>query len=412
VLPGLRVAVATRPLAAGSPFAQGGLLAALGVTAGDGDNVVDLDSDGYFDHEGLHEFAAALLARDGMERPGPDGAWRQYRSQRAVRDRLAAVIAERAQRNFLVAAMAAGRLSAKREMIDPATKGVDPADIESGVGEALGKYLGQLPEERRQRVRALLTVLAYARGTGLDDPAWLTFAVALGYGAGVADLDVLRHSRAADYLLQTTTTERGARPVTRLFHQALTDELLDNRHRPSDESALLDVLLDQGERTGWQARYLRENAAEHAAAASRLSQLLKDPLYLLHADITRLLPLLPAQPEPPEAGIVAVLRLAGSAAAGLSPVPRARQLALAAAHLGLADLRSEFAAPGGRRMGSVVGPQVGAAPVAGGACRAGARGGARPGRGAGRDRRWRRRRTPGVGRHYRAGPEASSALAV
>ena len=31
VLPGLRVAIATRPLAAGNPFAAGGLLHALGV---------------------------------------------------------------------------------------------------------------------------------------------------------------------------------------------------------------------------------------------------------------------------------------------------------------------------------------------------------------------------------------------
>jgi V8-like Glu-specific endopeptidase len=49
VLPWLRVAVATRTLAAGSPFAPGGLLPALGVTASDGHNLIDLDSDTYFD---------------------------------------------------------------------------------------------------------------------------------------------------------------------------------------------------------------------------------------------------------------------------------------------------------------------------------------------------------------------------
>ena len=160
-------------------------------------------------------------------------------------------------------------------MTDPAAKGFDPADIPSGVGEALSKYLDQLPDQRRERDRGLLTALAYARGAGLDDPAWLAFAAALGYNASVADLDALRRSPAADYLLQTTTAERGARPVTRLFHQALTDELLAPRHQPSDESALLDMLLGQAERTGWQDRYLREHAAEHAAAAGRLDQLLR-----------------------------------------------------------------------------------------------------------------------------------------
>ena len=184
VLPGLRVAVATRPLAVGNPFAPGGLLPALGVTARDDHNLIDLDSDTYFDLEGLRQFAAALLAQDGMDRPGPPGAaWTQYRARHAVCDRLAAVIAERAGRNFLVAAMAAVPLSTARAMTDPAAKGFDPAGIPSGVGEALSKYLDRLPDQRRERDRGLLTALAYARGAGLDDPAWLAFAAALGYSA-------------------------------------------------------------------------------------------------------------------------------------------------------------------------------------------------------------------------------------
>lgn len=344
VLPGLRIAVATRPLAASNLYAAGGLLAVLGVTTRDDHNLIDLDTDAYFDRDGLRQFAAALLAQDGMDYPGPPGAaWKQYRARHEVRDRLAAVVAERAGRNFLVAAMAAVPLSAAHAMIDPAAEGFDHAGIPSGVGEALSKYLEQLPDQRRERDRGLLTALAYARGAGLDDPAWLSFATALGYSAAYADLDALRHSRAADYLLQTTTADRRSRPVTRLFHQALTDELLGARHRPSDEGALFDVLLDQAERIGWQVNYLREHAAEHAAAIGRLDQLLEDPDYLLHADMTRLLPLLPAQAESPEAGIVSVLGLAGSVAAKLSPVPRARQFALAAAHLGLAELRCAFA---------------------------------------------------------------------
>ena len=184
VLPGLRVAVATRPLAVGNPFAPGGLLPALGVTTRDDHNLIDLDSDTYFDLEGLRQFAAALLAQDGMDHPGPPGAaWTQYRARHAVCDRLAAVIAERAGRNFLVAAMAAVPLSTARTMTDPAAKGFDPAGIPSGVGEALSKYLDRLPDQRRERDRGLLTALAYARGAGLDDPAWLAFAAALGYSA-------------------------------------------------------------------------------------------------------------------------------------------------------------------------------------------------------------------------------------
>ena len=344
VLPWLRVAVATRTLAAGNPFAPGGLLPALGVAARDDHNLIDLDSDTYFDLEGLRQFAAALLAQDGMDHPGPPGAaWTQYRARHGVCDRLAAVIAERAGRNFLVAAMAAVPLSTARTMTDPAAKGFDPAGIPSGVGEALSKYLDRLPDQRRERDRELLTALAYARGAGLDDPAWLAFAAALGYSASVADLDALRRSPAADYLLQTTTTERGARPVTRLFHQALTDELLAPRHQPSDESALLDMLLGQAEHTGWQDRYLREHAAEHAAAAGRLDQLLEDPLYLITVDPARLVPHLDTARSAPARAAAAVYRQSAHHLAPLDRPARASQLELTAHRLGCRSLAARIA---------------------------------------------------------------------
>ena len=343
VLPWLRVAVATRPMAAGSPFAPGGLMPALGVATRVDDNLIDLDSETYFDLDGLRQFAAALLAQDGMDHPGPPGtAWTQYRARRGVCDRLAAVIAERAGRNFLVAAMAAVPLSAARIIADPAARGFDQAGIPSGVGEALSKYLDRLPDQRRERDRELLTALAYVRGAGLDDPAWLAFAAALGYDARVADLDALRRSAAADYLLQTTTTGRGARPVTRLFHQALTDELLAPRHQPSDESALLDVLLGQAEHTGWQDRYLREHAAEHAVAAGRLDQLLEDPHYLLAVDPARLVPYLDAARSAPARAAAAVYRQSARDLAPLDRPARAGQLELTAHQLGCPGLAARI----------------------------------------------------------------------
>ena len=344
VLPWLRVVVATRTMAASNPFAPGCLLPALGVTARDDDNLIDLDSDTYFDLDGLRQFAAALLAQDGMDHPGPPGAaWTQYRAQPGACDRLAAVIAERAGRNFLVAAMAAVPLSTARVLTDPAAKGFDPADIPSGVGEALSKYLDRLPDQRQERDRELLTALAYTRGAGLDDPAWLAFDAALGYSASVADLDALRHSPAADYLLQTATTERDGRLVTRLFHRALTDELLAPRHQPSDESDLLDMFLGQAEATGWQDRNLREHAAEHAAAAGRLDELLEDPLYLITADPARLVPYLDGAQSAQARATAAVYRQSAHLLAGLDPPMRASQLELTAHHLGCRSLAAGIA---------------------------------------------------------------------
>ena len=347
-LRGLRVAVATRPLAAGNPYVPGGLLPMLGVNSCDDHGLVDLDSDTYFDLDGLRQFAAALLAQQGMDSPGPPGAaWTQYLPRPAVCNRLAAVIADRARRNFLVAAMAAVPLSTAPRMIDPAARGFNPAGIPSGVGEALSKYLDRLPDQRRERDRGLLTALAYARGAGLDDPAWLAFADALGYSSVAADLDVLRHSPAADYLLQTTTTERGARPVTRLFHQALTDELLTARHQPSDESVLLDMLLGQAARTGRQTRYLRDHVAEHAAAADRLDELLEEvlenPHYLLTVDPARLLPHLHAARSAPARATATVYRQTAHRLAALDEPARASQLELAAHRLGHRDLAARIA---------------------------------------------------------------------
>ncbi len=344
VLPGLRVAVATRQLAVGNPYAPGGLLAAFGVTTRDDHNLVDLDSETYSDLDGLHQFVGALLAQDGMDHPSPPGAaWTHYRAKPALCGRLAAVITKRARRNFLVAAMAAVPLSTAREVIDPAGRGFDPADIPSGVGEALSKYLDRLPAHRQERDRGLLTALAYARGTGLDDPTWLAFAAALGYSARVADLDTLRRSTAADYLLQTITTDRSTRLVTRLFHQALADELLATRYQPSDEDALLDLLLNQAEHTGWEASYLCEHVAEHAAAAGRLDQLLEDPHYLITVDPARLVPHLETARSAPAQAVAAVYRQSAHHLARLDRPTRACQLELAAHRLGQGGLAARIA---------------------------------------------------------------------
>lgn len=343
-LPAVRVTVATRALAVGDPYGPGALLPSLGVRSADSPALVDLQTDLYFDPVGLQEFAAALLAQDGVDRPGPPGAaWERYRADAALRERMARAIADRAQRNYLVAAMAAARLSTTDEAVDPASDDFDPRSVPSGVGEALTEYLHQVSETVRPRVRGLLTALAYARGDGLDDRRWLRFASALGYTATVPDLDSLRSSAAADYLLQTVPDASG--PVTRLFHQALSDELLSGRHCPADERALLASLQDEAQGSGWPGAppYVRRHAADHAAAAGELASLVEDADFLAVADFERLLPLLVPGTPAAEGPVGVVVRRAGSRAASLPPARRARALSLTAAHLGLPELHERFA---------------------------------------------------------------------
>ena len=343
-VPRVRVAVATRPLAAGHRYHAGGLLPALGVSSADSPALVDLDTDRYFEAGGLRQFAAAVLTQHQARHPGPAGAaWMAYRADPALCDRLAGVIAARADRNYLVAAMAAVPLSVGDQPADPAAPGFDPARIPSGVGEALGKYLEQLPEPQQSRTRALLTALAYARGGGVDDHTWMAFTGALGYPVSTADLDQLRASTAADYLLQAIPDDSG--PVTRLFHQALADELLARRHQPSDERTLVAALRPApGATWATASGYALAYAADHASSARQLPGLLDDPGYLAHADLARLPALLSLDPDTAADPVAVIVRQVAARANPLPPPRRARLLALTAAHFGLPDLRRRLAA--------------------------------------------------------------------
>jgi V8-like Glu-specific endopeptidase len=338
-LDSVRLVVATRRRAAIEitaagvpPDGLGTLLAELAVAA---DNLIDLDSDDYFDPAGLVDYVGALL-----QRKGPRGrAWQTYRVNASLRGRLAHVVAQRADRNYLVAVMAADPLSRHDIVVDPADPGFDPERIPSSVGDALETYLDAIQDEdRRERRRTLLTALAYARGNGLDDQLWLAFADSLGYRPSRADLDGLRASAAADYLLQSSWSVAGGRRVVRLFHQALADQLLQERDRAADHAALVQLIHPLVHAESAVARtYARTRLAEHAVAAGQLSQVLRDPDYVLHADLSRVRPLL-RHPSVRGDAVARVLRRAAARAEPLAPDQRAMLLALAAAYLQLPHL--------------------------------------------------------------------------
>ena len=249
------------------------------------------------------------------------------------------MIAQRADRNFLVAAMTSVPLSEDDDVGDPAERGFDPETLPASIGEALDKYLDSIPAPRAKAdIRGLLTALASARGAGISDGLWQRFAHALGYtDAGKVDLDVRRDTAAANYLLQSVGEQSVQ--VARLFHQALVDELLSGRARHDYQAVYGAVLAEVESSGGWagHSQYGRAHAGEHADAAGQLLELINDPDYLSWAELSRLFPLLPV-----DSPVGAVVRRAAARAAPLPAPRRARLLALTAAHLGFPDLRQSL----------------------------------------------------------------------
>jgi hypothetical protein len=95
---------------------------------------------------GRHSFVTAVLRQEGAANPGPaGGAWHAYRSDPELVTRLASIVAARAKRNHLVAALTADPLSQQGSIGDPSTAGFDSKALPSSVGEALAKYLDQRP---------------------------------------------------------------------------------------------------------------------------------------------------------------------------------------------------------------------------------------------------------------------------
>jgi hypothetical protein len=336
-LPQARVVVATRRVAVGDRVTASTLLARFGIRPTTDAALVDLDAEEYFDPDGLREFAAALLRQDGSPEPSPTGgAWAVYREDAALCARLATAVANRAGTNHLVAALTADPLGHAETAVDPGAVGFDLRSLPTTVGEALDRYLDEQADKGRGQLRGLLTALAYARGPGLDDDLWLTFATTLGYPVAVMDLDTVRRGSAADYLVQSAPRPGGG-TVTSLFHQALADELLTHRgDRGRDEQKILTAITPTSPATWLDAiPYAREYAADHAVAAGRLADLLVDPLYPSVADLDRLVPLLPAAPMADVAAVVAVVWTAAYRARSLPLERRARLFRLTAAHLGM-----------------------------------------------------------------------------
>lgn len=275
---GLQVVVGSRRSVAGRE-----VLAAFGSPA----EVIDLDDARFFAEDDLAAYALATLKLAGGERPG-----NPYAGDDIARP-IAGRIAELSNRNFLVA----GLIARARGLYDH--QAVDPAQLSftPGVDMAMQEYLGRLAPSAGVAADAVLTALAFAEADGMPVDLWREALPALGARiVPAAELVKFARSPAASFLVESSSSGPGG-TVFRLFHQALNDALLRARAEDAsyrdDERALTRAFLAAGRDAGWPHApvYLLRHLPSHAARAGMIDDLLTDDGYLLHADLSRLMPL-------------------------------------------------------------------------------------------------------------------------
>ncbi|WP_280450360.1 trypsin-like peptidase domain-containing protein [Nocardia cyriacigeorgica] len=284
-IPGFRVVVSTRALAAGrqteaDAWRRSDLIFRLLAGVADEGAVLDLDSDEHFAPADLTGLVARILAGEGkVHSTTTPAAWQSYRADEQLRESIATLVQGRAGRNYLSAVLTADILASERSTVEPATYAAAARAVPNGIAEVLDKVLHRLSDSERARVWGLLVALSYGRGSGLTDARWVSFAHALGWArADQSDIDELRHGPVADYLLERV--EKGGRLLTGLFHRSLTDYLRSNRDDARDESRLCDALVCEALDTSWRDGYVRRFLPSHVVAAGRSEEFLADPNFV------------------------------------------------------------------------------------------------------------------------------------
>lgn len=274
-MPGVRLLVGTRRELIGS----------LGTSM----QVLDLDDPAYLGNNDIACYVAkVLLAENEPERPTP------YRDRPELARLMGEAVAARAAGVFLVARITARSLRSADTPVD-VSKADWQDELPREIGEAFEDYLSRFGSDEN-RVRELLTPLAFAEGQGLPrGQLWTGISSALsGREFSEEDVDWLLE-KASSYVAEVT--EHGW-SVYRLYHQALAEHLRA-RYRFGAQVAqerIVDALLAtlphtaNNERDWFSGhRYVRAYLATHAAAASRLDQLAGDPAFLLVAEQLALL---------------------------------------------------------------------------------------------------------------------------
>jgi WD40 repeat protein len=250
---------------------DGDLLAAFGQAV----EVIDLDEPPFFVAGDLIDYARATLRQSG-EMPGAD----PHAYDAAARE-----IARQADRNFLFAGLIARMYGQRDELAGLSSAHRTSSALSDYILRDLGAVEG-IP------AMDALTALAFAETPGLPVGLWRAALRALGLGdVSTGKLGRFARSAAGNFLAEGTGPQHER--VFRLFHQCLNDALRDSRTHPEDDERALTLAFIAAGQAGWARApaYLRHSLATHANRAGMLDDLLADSVYLLYADLTRLLSL-------------------------------------------------------------------------------------------------------------------------
>lgn len=292
--PGCRIVLGTRPWwSASAPMTE------LRTVTEDLGTLIDLDSeDPEVVSQDIREYLRDLLATSD----------RYQRNE--LRPVLAALVAGVAKRlafpvdngqpalgGFLRARLIAELLEHEGPT-SPTAVPAAVAGVPIDLREILDRHL-DLESAGRNRVRAILTAVAFAQGDGM--PRDLICALAKAFTTEPVDGTVFDDSFGAfAFFLRASVDPQSGTILYRLFHQSLVDYLLEEANSLASPAAVLKRLLDEIELDqdgirAWAAAdpYLIRHAARHAVLAGELDTLLGEAEFLVCADPTRLAAELP-----------------------------------------------------------------------------------------------------------------------
>jgi hypothetical protein len=252
---------------------------------GDGAVQLQIDQPEYLDVGDLAKYVTARLLRQTQAAKTP------YGDDPELARGVAESVAKRAYPNFLIARLVAEDLVARPRPIS--RDEIAQSDFPNSVSAAFEQYMARFGTER-ERVRDLLVPLAWGEGLGLPwANVWPAVASGLS-GQTYRDEDIRWVlDRAGSFVVEALERERS---VYRLYHQALADHLQRGRDPIATQRQITEALIQtvpglaDSTSKDWRSAhpYILTHLAEHASAGGLLSELVKDPLFLLTADADRL----------------------------------------------------------------------------------------------------------------------------